>query len=104
MYKRDLPINEIIPHIVQTTTQNPTEPVYSNASPGDTKIPEPIITPNIKLTAENNPSSLLSSTCSETVDFFFLAFLSDELILDVLTVTDHSLSGTASEIEEMTLK
>lgn len=49
------PTNEIKPHTVQITRHIPTLPEYLNAAVGDTKIPDPIITPTIIFTADNRP-------------------------------------------------
>lgn len=50
------------PHIAQTKRQNPTEPECIKADDGDTKTPEPIITPTIILIAEKRPSSRRNRT------------------------------------------
>lgn len=60
--KHNAPNNEIIPHTIHTTKQNPTLPEYFRAAVGDTKIPDPIITPIIMLTAAIRPIPRLSPT------------------------------------------
>lgn len=50
-----LPKQQTIPQEIQTTIAIPTDPEYFNADEGDTKIPDPIITAKITLTAENSP-------------------------------------------------
>lgn len=47
-----------MPDKVQMIRHSATEPECSSAEEGATNIPEPIITPSIRFTAENNPSSL----------------------------------------------
>lgn len=59
------PNNEIIPHTVHITRHIPTLPEYLNAAVGDTKIPDPIITPTMIFTADNRPIFL----CKPTLDF-----------------------------------
>lgn len=49
------PIIEISPDPAQTTRPNPTLPEYLRTAPGVRKIPEPIITPTIMLTAAISP-------------------------------------------------
>lgn len=68
--KHKAPNNEIMPQIVHTTKQNPTLPEYFKADVGDTKIPEPIITPIIIFTAAIRPMPRLSPT----VDFSSFVF------------------------------
>lgn len=67
--KKYLPSREITPHNAQTIIVIPTDPLYIKADDGEMKIPDPIITARMTLTAEKSPMLRLSLTPSLFLPF-----------------------------------
>uniref|UniRef100_A0A1Y1L8E6 Uncharacterized protein n=1 Tax=Photinus pyralis TaxID=7054 RepID=A0A1Y1L8E6_PHOPY len=67
----------------------PTEPAWFRADADDTKIPDPIITPKIMLTAEKSPISLLSWTALAPFPFSVGPFWSPLVIFSLTVIFVH---------------
>lgn len=93
--KHKAPSSDITPHPAHTTKQSPKLPEYFNASVGDTKMPEPIITPMIMLMAPIRPMLRLRPT-SSTSGTFFSIFVTETNRFQEIYIYENSTCGYAT--------